>query len=40
MTAGKRIENLSNINRDMLQRAWGLNFGEGGIAATIKQESN
>ena len=25
------FENLSNIKRDMLQKAWGLNIGEGGI---------
>ena len=24
------FENLSNSNRDMLQKAWGLNIGEGG----------
>ena len=24
------FENLSNINRDMLQKAWGLNIGEDG----------
>ena len=29
------FENLSNINRDMLQKAWGLNIGEDGTPSTI-----
>ena len=29
------FENLSNINRDMLQKAWGLNIGEDGTSLHI-----
>ena len=30
------FENLSNIDGDMLQEPWGLNFGEGGITGCAK----
>ena len=29
------FENLSNIDGDMLQESWGLNFGEGGIVVVV-----
>ena len=31
------FKNLSNINGDMLQKAWGLNFGEGSIINVLTQ---
>ena len=34
------FENLSNINRDMLQKAWGLNIGEDGKNACKNDNMN
>ena len=33
------FENLSNIKRDMLQKAWGLNIGEGGLEETFGDQN-